>query len=594
MLSQDELSNILAGLGADFDLASLNDSTALNNTALSNNSLSNNAAGWTNVPGQTQNYSVTSGPLVNQTPGADYWSDALRAGDPNAATALQSSSTSNTGTFTNGAGVGVTGTGGSFGAAGDFGAGGGCPAPWINISLADGGTVKAGDIQPGMVVHTRHETTGEWGDYPVTIVRHGEDERWNIKFEDGREFVGTFNHPVMVNEGWVEIQHLKAGDKVLQPKGFAVVKSAEYFDRGPIVKIEVQDAHTYLTEGFLSHNKMMQDFSSDSGAPAYAYDLFDDYASGGSVSDDSGLLSTLPDTVKKVGAQANLGGKVAGWYEYDPATMQFKWHSNTEKTDTTKDDADVVTNFIKDISGHNVGAAPSTGEGGDPNSYSNGLTHAIVNLGQLNNAPIVDASSFPSVAAAEAQAAADAATSASAPTGLSGVANYGGEGGVGGEGGEGGEGGGRGDGSVGGGDGPGAGGDGGGHGEGGGHGDARGGFFSRGKFNYRPDHIYASGGLSDALYNLGSYSDGGRLLKGPGDGVSDDIPATIGHGQPARLADGEFVIPARIVSELGNGSTDAGARKLYAMMDRIQAARKQTVGKGKVATNSRAEKYLPR
>jgi len=60
------------------------------------------------------------------------------------------------------------------------------------------------------------------------------------------------------------------------------------------------------------------------------------------------------------------------------------------------------------------------------------------------------------------------------------------------------------------------------------------------------------------------------------------------------LADGEFVIPARIVSEIGNGSTDAGARKLYAMMDRIQSARGKTVGKGKVAKNTRAEKYLPR
>ena len=63
----------------------------------------------------------------------------------------------------------------------------------------------------------------------------------------------------------------------------------------------------------------------------------------------------------------------------------------------------------------------------------------------------------------------------------------------------------------------------------------------------------ASGGLSDAHYNLGGYSDGGRLLRGPGDGVSDSIPATIGNKQPARLADGEFVVPARIVSELGNG-----------------------------------------
>jgi hypothetical protein len=102
---------------------------------------------------------------------------------------------------------------------------------------------------------------------------------------------------------------------------------------------------------------------------------------------------------------------------------------------------------------------------------------------------------------------------------------------------------------------------------------------------------YAVGG---GIGSLGSYSDGGRLLKGPGDGVSDSIPATIGDKQqPARLADGEFVVPARIVSELGNGSTEAGAKKLYAMMDRVQRARRKTTGKNKVAANSRADKYLP-
>jgi hypothetical protein len=109
----------------------------------------------------------------------------------------------------------------------------------------------------------------------------------------------------------------------------------------------------------------------------------------------------------------------------------------------------------------------------------------------------------------------------------------------------------------------------------------------------RTEPRFAQGGISDASYNLGGYSDGGRLLRGPGDGVSDSIPAVIGQKQPARLADGEFVVPARIVSELGNGSTEAGARKLYAMMDRIQKARGKTVGKGKVAKNSRSEKYLP-
>jgi len=117
-------------------------------------------------------------------------------------------------------------------------------------------------------------------------------------------------------------------------------------------------------------------------------------------------------------------------------------------------------------------------------------------------------------------------------------------------------------------------------------------FFQNGKFTTHPAKMYADGGELNP-YDLGSYSDGGRLLKGPGDGVSDSIPATIGKGRPARLADGEFVIPARIVSEIGNGSTEAGARKLYAMMDRIQAGRKKSVGKGKVAVNSRADKYLP-
>jgi hypothetical protein len=102
-----------------------------------------------------------------------------------------------------------------------------------------------------------------------------------------------------------------------------------------------------------------------------------------------------------------------------------------------------------------------------------------------------------------------------------------------------------------------------------------------------PMQGYAMGG------HLGGYSDGGQLLKGPGNGTSDDIPAVIGNKQPARLADGEFVVPSRIVSELGNGSTDAGAKQLYAMMDRIQSARRKTVGKNKVAFDAKARNQLP-
>jgi hypothetical protein len=81
--------------------------------------------------------------------------------------------------------------------------------------------------------------------------------------------------------------------------------------------------------------------------------------------------------------------------------------------------------------------------------------------------------------------------------------------------------------------------------------------------------------------HLGGYSDGGRMLKGPGDGMSDNIPASIAGKQPARLADGEFVIPADVVSHLGNGSTDAGAKQLYAMMNRVRKARTGNPKQGK-------------
>lgn len=121
------------------------------------------------------------------------------------------------------------------------------------------------------------------------------------------------------------------------------------------------------------------------------------------------------------------------------------------------------------------------------------------------------------------------------------------------------------------------------------------------RFNYNPDlyrPAFAEGGIMDLPAtkrlmgggHLGSYSDGGRLLKGPGDGMSDNIPAKIGKRQPARLADGEFVVPADVVSGIGNGSTDAGARKLYAMMDKVRQARTGTKKQGR---EIKSEKYMP-
>jgi hypothetical protein len=100
---------------------------------------------------------------------------------------------------------------------------------------------------------------------------------------------------------------------------------------------------------------------------------------------------------------------------------------------------------------------------------------------------------------------------------------------------------------------------------------------------------FMGGGI--AGYAAGGYADGGspRFLSGGGDGMSDSIRATIGGTQEARLADGEFVIPADVVSHLGNGSSKAGAKQLYSMMDKVRRAR---TGNPKQGKKINPRKYL--
>ena len=106
---------------------------------------------------------------------------------------------------------------------------------------------------------------------------------------------------------------------------------------------------------------------------------------------------------------------------------------------------------------------------------------------------------------------------------------------------------------------------------------------------YKDYRNMAGGGLAD-LGDYADYAGGGRMLKGPGDGMSDSIPAVIAGKQPARLANDEFVVSADVVSHLGNGSSDAGAKQLYKMMDRVRAAR---TGKQAQAKQINPNKYMP-
>lgn len=100
------------------------------------------------------------------------------------------------------------------------------------------------------------------------------------------------------------------------------------------------------------------------------------------------------------------------------------------------------------------------------------------------------------------------------------------------------------------------------------------------------DQMFAEGGLA----SLASMAGGGMAVRGAGDGTSDSVPAMIGGVEPARIADGEYVLSADTVSHIGNGSTEAGVKKLDQMMARIRKAR---TGSSKIAPTVKAEKYLP-
>ena len=116
---------------------------------------------------------------------------------------------------------------------------------------------------------------------------------------------------------------------------------------------------------------------------------------------------------------------------------------------------------------------------------------------------------------------------------------------------------------------------------------------------YRMNALGGNGPSGKSIYDqfqpqlkfrqLGGMAKGG-YLDGQGDGMSDSIPATIEGKQPARLADGEFVVPADVVSHLGNGSSKAGSKRLYAMLDKVRHAR---TGNKKQGKEIKPEKYMP-
>lgn len=125
-----------------------------------------------------------------------------------------------------------------------------CPAPWMKILLSNGEKIQAGNLKVGMKVKTYHENTMEYGDYIVSYVKTLICKRILLKF-DHTDFICSESHKFYLHNTWIKAKDLKAGNII---SGHELKEITDY-DNGEVVKITVDDAHTYICEGLLSHNK---------------------------------------------------------------------------------------------------------------------------------------------------------------------------------------------------------------------------------------------------------------------------------------------------------------------------------------------------
>ena len=131
-----------------------------------------------------------------------------------------------------------------------------CPTPDMQISMTNGLTKNAGHINVGDKIMTLHEDTMEWGEYEITHKEFAQDKIVKVKFSDN-EITCSPSHKVYIPETyeWVEVKDLIGGDVVSKDNGTTEFVSITEVGEGAVVVLQVEDAHTYICEGILSHNK---------------------------------------------------------------------------------------------------------------------------------------------------------------------------------------------------------------------------------------------------------------------------------------------------------------------------------------------------
>jgi len=144
---------------------------------------------------------------------------------------------------------------GAYGGSGG-GYGGGCPVPSMLILTGEDSWIKAGELVKGTQIYTIHEHTGEWGYYAIESAEPIIQPVVRVKFGEHSVDVSESHKFLTVDEEYVRISDLAVGDLIETLDGLVEISSIESIGEAEVIKIEVEDAHTYVVERAISHNKM--------------------------------------------------------------------------------------------------------------------------------------------------------------------------------------------------------------------------------------------------------------------------------------------------------------------------------------------------
>ena len=208
-----------------------------------------NAAGFDTLGGLLPGMSFTGNPAVD----AASATQANNVANPqNTSAGGYTGGNGNGGPSRSGSGEGTANNAGS-----NSGDGQGCVDPEVPILLSTGHTKRAGDLKIGDMLYTMHEHSFKYGDFPVVAMEIIQQPKRLLKFDTGHSMLVSESHKyLMEDKSWKEVKDIVPKESIWSLASTVQIESIEDAGFGDVVKLTVDDAHTYVADGLISHNKL--------------------------------------------------------------------------------------------------------------------------------------------------------------------------------------------------------------------------------------------------------------------------------------------------------------------------------------------------